>query len=359
MSTFGVTVEQISKVWNHPNADRLDLAQVEGMSFQFVVGRDQYKIGDLVLYFPVDAVLPDDVIEKLGLVGKLSGAKHNRVKTVKLRGEISQGLVSPLTDWALLIWDTLESIPDKIGADVAGALGIVKYEPEEEFHARPENLLPLPELVGVYDIEGADRHPTVVEMMMDMPVIVTEKIEGSHFSVSLSKDHTFTVCQRRFSIKEDSSDHLWIRVAEEMDLKGLLEFIHLYLGSNLLVTLRGELVGPKIQGNYYDLKKHDIYFFEIEVDGQPIPAAKFYEVFEHVKEYKTVPILGNLFFHVSLREYLHGASLQEASNGPSKLVNKMREGIVIRPAYEEKWLSGLGRLILKQRSPEYLAKSES
>lgn len=71
MSEFAVTIERIGEVWNHPNADRLDLARVDGMSFQFIVGRDQYKVGDLVVYFPIDSLLPQNIVEKLGLVGKL------------------------------------------------------------------------------------------------------------------------------------------------------------------------------------------------------------------------------------------------------------------------------------------------
>ena len=97
MSEFKVDARKISKVWTHPNADRLDLAQVEGLSFQFVVGRKQFRVGDVVVYIPVDSCLTDELTAFLGLTGKLSG-KSNRVRTVKLQKEISQGLVVRFLD---------------------------------------------------------------------------------------------------------------------------------------------------------------------------------------------------------------------------------------------------------------------
>ncbi len=96
MSFFGVSVETIASVRTHPGADRLDLCTLEGMSFQVVVKRGEFNPGDRVVYFPVDALLPEDLLRRIGLEGRLAGARKNRVKTISLRGEISQGLVGPL-----------------------------------------------------------------------------------------------------------------------------------------------------------------------------------------------------------------------------------------------------------------------
>lgn len=63
MSEFGVTLEKISKIWEHPNADRLELASIEGMTYQFVVPKGQYIEGDAVLYFPVDSLIPQEHLE--------------------------------------------------------------------------------------------------------------------------------------------------------------------------------------------------------------------------------------------------------------------------------------------------------
>src|SRR5688572_15591160 len=103
MSTFAVTIERIAEVEMHTNADRLEMAKVASMSYQFVIGKGQFKPGDLVIYFPIDSLLPQNVITAIGLEGKLSGAEKNRVKTVRLRGAISQGVVAEpallLPDW--------------------------------------------------------------------------------------------------------------------------------------------------------------------------------------------------------------------------------------------------------------------
>lgn len=93
MSTFDVTLRRISKVWLHPNADRLEMAEVEGLAYQFVVPKGAHAAGDRVLYFPIDALLPDELSTRLGVKNYLVGPLKNRVKTARLRGEISQGVV--------------------------------------------------------------------------------------------------------------------------------------------------------------------------------------------------------------------------------------------------------------------------
>src|ERR1700728_669342 len=90
MSTFAVTLEQLT-IHEHTNADALELAQV-GLC-RAVVLKGQFKTGDYALYIPEQAVLPDELIEELGLVGRLAGPQHNRVKAVRLRGQLSQGIV--------------------------------------------------------------------------------------------------------------------------------------------------------------------------------------------------------------------------------------------------------------------------
>ena len=85
MSFFAVTTEEISEISNHPNADRLAIASLKGMGFSFIVGKETWKVGDQCLYFPLDAVLPDEILKVLGVEGKLAGAKKNRIKTIKKR----------------------------------------------------------------------------------------------------------------------------------------------------------------------------------------------------------------------------------------------------------------------------------
>lgn len=99
MSTFAVSVEFISNLRPHPDADLLELAGLVGNDYQFVVPKNVYRNGDAVLYFPVDAVLPETLLQKIGLSGKLSGKRKNRVKTKLIRGVASQGIVQSVHDF--------------------------------------------------------------------------------------------------------------------------------------------------------------------------------------------------------------------------------------------------------------------
>src|SRR5512139_805408 len=160
MSTFAVTTEAVEKVWEHPNADSLELAKLEGMDFQFVVPKGSIFPGEVCLYFPVDSLLPEYILEYLNLTGKLSGKDKNRVKTIKLRGEISQGII--VAQWELGLYPTHET-----GMDLTETLGVTKYEsPEQLVKGARTSTLP-PEL-HVYDIEGCERYPDVVKALMDI-----------------------------------------------------------------------------------------------------------------------------------------------------------------------------------------------
>lgn len=361
MSTFKISLEQIDSVREHPNADRLELATLKGMTFQFCVPKGEYKAGDEVVYFPIDSVLPEKVINLLGLTGKLSGGAHNRVKTVKLRGAISQGIVAkPVTFITSELWsyDFAEELHKGIGADFTEILGVVKYEPEP-VSIRDGRLVPLPQLVQKYDIEGADRHPNIIELLMDEEVIITEKIEGSHFSASYYADGEYAVCQRNFRILPvEDNLHDWHRVAAELNLEKYLRDIFKIIGAKHVVTFRGEMIGPSIQGNIYGLSKRRIVFFEMEVDGIPVAPLTTIGWFR-LMGLEFVPvidvgILRNLLVDKTVQQLSTGYTILSGSKDPE---HTFREGIVIRPI-NERWDVDFGRVIIKQRSPEYLEKSD-
>src|SRR5271157_4752913 len=94
MSTFEAKVYRLT-IEPHPNADKLELAVVG--DYRAIVGKGQFMTGDYGVYIQEASIVPDWLIEKLGLVGKLAGPQHNRVKAMKLRSILSQGLVYPVT----------------------------------------------------------------------------------------------------------------------------------------------------------------------------------------------------------------------------------------------------------------------
>lgn len=348
MSTFAVTTEVVEKIWDHPNADRLQLAKLAGMDYQFVIPKDKYSEGQLVFFFPVDSLMPAYLLEYIGLTGKLSGKDKNRVKTIKLRGEFSVGLIAAPDELGMMT-------PTEVGLDFTEKLGVTKYEPPE-FISKNAKTSSLPPELHVYDIESCERWPDVVEALMDIPVMITEKLEGSNYAALLRKDGSFVVCTRRQSVEElEGQTHIWWEVTRRQNIKEFCEDITYRYGMlPQTVTVRGELIGPGIQGNIYGLNKHELRIFDIEIDGTPVDAQQYLELMEGRPDYVPELCIGK-----TLRESLGGETTKQASTDKSILApDKLREGIVIRPMTEQTYPK-LGRVILKQRSPEYLLKSDT
>jgi len=346
MAFFGVTSEEINEIKPHTNADRLELATLKGLDFQFVVLKGQFKTGDKVLYFPLDSLLTPAILEKLGLVGKLSGKDRNRVKTVRLRGETSQGLVSDLS----IIAGIGKENPTT--EEITAFLGVTKYEPPI-IPCHSGLLVRLPEGQSVYDIEGCDRFPDVAKELIDVPVLISEKLEGSNLSLTQTKDGEIFVNQRNYSIQPvEGFEHDWWKVAKE---QGLIDWVKKNF-PNQHIVIYGEMIGPGIQGNYYGLKAHEVRIFDIWIDGNFLNGKDFLDVVKYREGLKTVPMIST---SITLSEWLRNRSIKEASTGDSILApGKLREGIVIRPMLDEMRNEKIGRLIVKQRSPEYLTGSE-
>lgn len=345
MSFFGVTIERIDRVCSIPGADRIEIASLAGMDFQFVVPKGRYGAGDQVLYIPADSILPNDLIEKLGLTGKLSGKHKNRVKTVVLRGEISQGLVA---DTDLVPRGMLDSSPDEI----TKYLGVTKWDPPENIVSYAK-LLPIPDGIGKYDIESADRYIDAARLLMDQPVLITEKLEGQNFSVMAKPDDTIMVNMRNNTIIEiEGIENTFWKIARN---EGIIDFAKALCskhGQN--VIMYGEAIGHGIKGNIYGRKNQKAPIFDIRVAHKWMPPGEY--LAECCRAgIETVPVLSR---QEVLQEWLDGRTIKQSSNGQSQLEDCKREGIVIRPL-EEQYLPGFGRLILKQRSPEYLAKSRA
>lgn len=319
MSTFVVDRRKIASVKEHPNADRLDICQVEGLSYSFITGRGEYTIGDEAIYFPIDSVLPDSLVERLGI-------KHNRIRTMKLRGSISQGLVVR---------------PDKVTEEELNA--VTKYEAVEMI-VRYQGGTPRPAEVTYYDLENWERYPNPLARLMDKEVWVTEKLEGTNYYCFVGIDGRVIVGGRNTSAPE--GDNTFWNVTRKFGIaERAKELSQQY---NADVVLRGELVGPGIQKNIYKLTAPCVYLFDLSLNGTFVPCREWYD---ELRELPIVPILAR---DVELGPWLAGQTLGERSNGYSALADTYREGIVVKPT-EEEWDEEIGRLVLKARSPMYLA----
>lgn len=344
MSFFSVTIETIESIVNHPNADRLSVARLKGLDFEFVVSRDTYSVGERVLYFPIDSLIPLHVLETFGLVkdgkGVLAGKLGNRVKTKEIRGILSRGIVAKLHH--------ADSFDSRDGGDLTKYFGVEKYEPPSVLE-KGATLLPLPQhvqdIVGArYDIESTDRHIEVVDALMDVDVYVTEKLEGQNFSVTATPQGEVFVSQRNYTIKPiEGHTHSFWRVAGS---EGVIEAAK-RIAQTEPVTIFGEFIGPSVQDNIYHLVKHEVRIFDIAVGGRFLNYAELCsECF--VSDLKQVPVI-----HTGkLRDFLDGKSVKEVAGGKSVLYDTLREGIVIKPLYEMK-LPRFGRVIIKKRDEKY------
>lgn len=371
MSEFKVTLEKIKEVKPHNNADRLEIASLDGMLFQFVVEKGVYKTGDYVLYFPVDSLVPPRIQELLKVTGKLSGREKNRIKTIRLRGEYSQGMVAPpsVVFAAGLIregkQDTFSALD---GFDYAPLLGITKYEPPLTGSSGRAVTLPLS--VPVYDLESVQRKLRVWESMATKEILVTEKLEGTHFSYSLIVDAQdpskceVAICSRRQRLERQETEsgeplsNIYLDAAERFNVHEILAHLishankELYTDiapavsihdpTKIVYTLRGELIGPGIQGNIYGLKSNELRFFDFSINNCSLPMVLHEGLGDHL-----------LAPHV---EFLRGGESSTIdpvafSNGQSVLASVKREGVVYQ-------VYAPGGQVLKVRSPEYLAEND-
>jgi hypothetical protein len=246
------------------------------------------------------------------------------------------------------------------GDDVTTLLNVTKYD-------APESVLPgvkllaFPDGVTPFDVEGADSHPYMVERMMDLRVWVTEKLEGTNHALVSMPDKRVAVCARNNEVEEIPGEDPYPgweavrnRFGEPWEI--LLGLIPRPDFPSVSVAIRGELIGPGVPKNFYPMKQPVVRCFAIKVGPDYLNAD---EVCKIIPEHMRVPTLA---YDVTLREWLAGRTLQEASNGKSLLApDRLREGVVIVPMVEQKveWKNGsIKRMMLKQRSPKYLAKEK-
>ena len=320
-STLIVPVATISNIRPHPNADRLEIVEVLG--WQCCVAKGDYAIGDPVVYFPPDCVLPDSVAETLGVAQYLS---NGRVKIVKLRGEVSMGFVIHAPS----------EIP--IGQNVAEQFNATKYEPPvRAAQAGPvSNEHPL--FVRYTSIENIRHYPAVLE---GMEVVATEKIHGTNARVGRI-DGELVCGSHKTQRKIDDPFYVF-----PLRLNSITTFLNSY-GSSIQTILFGEIYGKGIQNLTYGVER-GFRVFDIFIDGK-------YLDYDHMLsiciEYgiETVPEL-----YVGTFD---SAIISNLTTGTSTLAEHIREGLVVRPL-KEQWLHRCGRVIFKSINNDYLLSKHS
>lgn len=271
-------------------ADAIERATVLG--WDVVVKKGEYQVGDMCCYIQIDTIVPEKPEYEFLRERKF------RVRTIKLRKQISQGLIVPLPPGR---WDE--------GDDLTNVIGVKKYEKADSNPARYErprmpkvwwkkwiylskyNILykmfpglqrlsrsPFPKnLVGITDEERIQNIPQVLTQYAGKPFVVSHKLDGSSITIIHQKvlgKSKYRICSRRFELHDKKND--WYRVFEQTNFQEEIQKLVTYFKTDDIIV-QGEAIG-KFNGNHHDLQSDEIRLFNVYVNGKRINQEMFYMV---------------------------------------------------------------------------------
>lgn len=364
MATFECKVYKLT-IETHNNADALELAVVG--DYRSIVMKGAFKTGDLGVYIPEAAVVPEWLIVQLGLEGRLAGKAQNRVKAIKLRGVLSQGLIVPVPSRSLMgkVMPALETPGTvygvKEGDVVTDKLEITKYEPVIPSCMDGEVVSAFGFTIK-YDIENIKRFPNAISE--NTLVSITEKIHGTWVCFGWHPDVGQIITSKGLSDKglifkdtEANDANLYIRALRELAFEDESTILDRAISffNDKPVYLLGEIFGRGVQDLHYGNLKPIFRLFDIYIgtpsEGYYVDPDKVIEYAEFM-EIDTVPTLYRGPFSKEIVDNLTNG--REAVSGKE---SNLREGIVIRPLTEFRDPE-IGRVILKSVSEKYLLRKD-
>lgn len=242
------SIEEIVSAVPHPNADRLDLIGILG--WQLIAARGEFRPGDRAVFVPIDALVPRRPWSEF--LFRKPEEEFARIRTIKLRGEFSQGLALPLS-----------VLPEhvrgwQIGADVGCELGVRKFEKQLPAQLSGVAKCPFPvELAARTDEDNGLSYPRIVEKVLAAPRIdVSLKLDGSSMTVIVENGAISHVCSRNLSLEPSDSNAFHIAAKRLRLPHGVPHFV-----------AQGELMGPGIQGNQLELSEPAMYLFQAQING--------------------------------------------------------------------------------------------
>lgn len=382
-SDLFVEVVKIESIIPHGNADKLEIAVVKG--WQCIVPKDRYQKGDKVIYIPIDSMIPYEMSEELGITRYLSNPKKNndgkvissRVRTTKLRGIISQGVIIDLPDQS---W--------KVGKDVKEELNITKYKPIRNRGGYgggafgKNGKLPYWQL---RTIPGFDKY-THIQHFKNFPdviqegeeVVITEKIHGTNFRSArlevpinffpfkekiilymkkfLSKISSYEFSNLRFLVGSHNCNLRNVNREQNNNYATMNVYWRMALAEKLEKKLKtneeifGEIYGKGVQKLLYDSPngtKVKYFDMKIKVEDGFMKYLDWDDFVGRCQE-ENLPIVPVLYRGPFKKEIL--AKLAE---GNSTFADNIREGAVVKTV-KERIDERLGRVILKYINDEYL-----
>jgi RNA ligase (TIGR02306 family) len=319
------TIRKIDALRPIVGADAIECAIVGGWTC--VVKKDEYTAGDLAVYCEIDSWIPHEVapfLSRGNFPHVYNEVKGERLRTVKLRGQLSQGLLLPIATVENLIYIDGTRFQVEEGDDVSEALGIVKYEAPIPASLAGEVKGMFPSRIPKTDQERIQNLSTELEEWKAEKLTweVTEKLDGSSMTVYII-DGEVGVCSRNLDLKPNKDNSLWATAYKnEIDVK-LIQSL-----SNL--AIQGELVGNGIQGNIYKMRDQEFYVYDIyDIDAgryfTPAERVAYCKVWDikHVPVFKTDFMLTNETV-ADLLQMAEAKSVMGDISGPE------REGVVYK-----------------------------
>lgn len=341
------SIQRVHHIEPIDGADRIELAHVLG--WQCVVNKDTFKPMDLGVYFEIDAFLP--VRPEFEFLRASSYKKTDimgegfRLRTMKFKGQISQGLVLPLSVFPELPKNIAE------GSDVTELLGVRKWEIEERATTGGNIMGTLPYDIPHTDETRVQAMPELISDFAGLEYYVSTKMDGSSHSIGVDEEG-FHVTGHNYEYKDDGSSAFYNFV----NARGYRDKIEAFAKENNLrtLTIQGEFCAPGIQKNRLRLTRPEWYVFTIRVNGNRVGLDNLLHICE-VLGLEHVPIEEtgyDLPTHYPTVEALLERADGEYPNGGKK------EGIVVRPV-EPVYNDRIGgSLSMKVVSNKYLLKNE-
>lgn len=267
------------------NADAIEVATVDG--WKVVAQKGLYEVGDLVVYLEIDSWVPHEIapfLSKGKEPRKYEGVLGERLRTIRLRGQISQGLLLPLStfDEHHGMTQAYASESPKQGDDLTELLGIKKYEPpvSPQLQGKVRGTFPtslisktdqervqncfgniqkrdgrfLTEKLWNEELQEVQERDVVLPDDFEKPTYEkTLKLDGSSITIFRFED-VLRVCSRNMelNIDDDNVGNTFVKMALAYGEK---------IPNNF--AFQGELMGPGVQGNRENLKEHVVYFYDV------------------------------------------------------------------------------------------------
>jgi RNA ligase (TIGR02306 family) len=330
------SIQRIKSLEPIEGADAIEKAGVLG--WQLVVKKNEFKVGDLCIYCEIDSLLPEKPEFEFLRPRKM------RIRTVRLRGQISQGICFPLS----FLPPGFEVVED---ADCTEAMAITKYEPPVPAHLSGIAKGKFPSFIPKTDETRVQVMQRLLDKYKGETCYVAEKLDGSSATFYMYQNE-FGVCSRNLDLLEDSENTFW-KVARNLDIENKLRM----LKGNF--ALQGELMGEFVQDNRLKLRGHTVYFFNIfDIDRfEYLQYDQFINILKTL-DLQSVPILSTDYKLSNDIDSIVQMATRKSAINP----DVWAEGIVIRPLKERIDLIlsnenfNNGRVTLKAINPEFLLK---